>query len=656
MIGQISKIKNHRIFHNFTWGKDLNNFGKYNLIYGRNGSGKSTLSNLFRAIEKRIIISEGEVEFVIYGEKKSNADLAVNPNSPLVRVFNKEFISENIFTNHGSVSPIFFLGEDSIEMQKQIEGLKQLLVKSSTTEKEKRDEKARLEKAFEEFKSGRAKTIKNFLSSSGVNPYNNYDKRAFQGKCDKLLKLTENALSSCILNDADRDTLKKEKEAVLKSKLNEVNLSYPNMKGIFEEVNLILQQSIVSCSLETLKNDPELAEWVGTGHMRHKEKQSSDCLFCGQVLPVGCLEAIESHFSNEYNAFITKINGMFAAIQLDIDRLREFSYPNKFELYDHLVGEYEIKVFEFTNDLTAVISFLKILKLALMEKAKNVFQPVSQVPNELCGRVDLILSLNLVIRKHNEKTDGFQGSINEARARLEQSLVAESLSEFKSRSSDIDQLSKAIEEMSAENASLSKKIHELEKDIGSHRKPADELNSDICAYFGRQELSFETKENGYQIYRNGSLAQNISEGEKTAIALLYFLKTLGDKSFSLKEGIVVIDDPIASLDSSALFRAFGFIKEHTKMVGQLFIMTHNHSFFKQVKEWFNDHNKTDEKCLARFYMLRDNTNSMPRSSCISMLDPLLSEFESESPYLHSLGLPENDSLRHFDQMSELVNE
>jgi wobble nucleotide-excising tRNase len=260
-----------------------------------------------------------------------------------------------------------------------------------------------------------------------------------------------------------------------------------------------------------------------------------------------------------------------------------------------------------------------------------------------------------MIKKHNEKTDGFQDSINEARERLEQSLVAENLPEFKSKSSDIDQLSRAIEEIAAENASFSKQIYELEKDIGSHRKPADELNADIDAYFGRQELFFETKENGYQIYRNGSLAQNLSEGEKTVIALLYFLKTLGDKSFSLKEGIVVIDDPIASLDSVALFRAFEFIKERIKMVGQLFIMTHNHSFFRQVKEWFNDQNKIDEKCSKHFYMLCDNADSTPRSSCISMLDPLLSEYESEFRYLHSLGLTKNDGTRYFEKMLELVN-
>ncbi len=42
-----------------------------------------------------------------------------------------------------------------------------------------------------------------------------------------------------------------------------------------------------------------------------------------------------------------------------------------------------------------------------------------------------------------------------------------------------------------------------------------------------------------------------SEGERTAIAFLYFLKSLQDKSFDLANGIVVIDDPVSSLDANA---------------------------------------------------------------------------------------------------------
>lgn len=66
-IERINKIKNHRIFRGFVWPHALLDFKEKNLFYGWNGTGKSTLSNLFRFIEKRIAIAEGEVKFIISG-------------------------------------------------------------------------------------------------------------------------------------------------------------------------------------------------------------------------------------------------------------------------------------------------------------------------------------------------------------------------------------------------------------------------------------------------------------------------------------------------------------------------------------------------------------------------------------------------------------
>ncbi|WP_419652950.1 AAA family ATPase, partial [Thiolapillus sp.] len=67
------------------------------------------------------------------------------------------------------------------------------------------------------------------------------------------------------------------------------------------------------------------------------------------------------------------------------------------------------------------------------------------------------------------------------------------------------------------------------------------------------------------------------------MAFLYFLKTLEDKDFDVSKGVVLIDDPVSSLDANALFSAFGYMKVHTKDCHQLFILTHNFSFFRQVK-------------------------------------------------------------------------
>jgi wobble nucleotide-excising tRNase len=132
--------------------------------------------------------------------------------------------------------------------------------------------------------------------------------------------------------------------------------------------------------------------------------------------------------------------------------------------------------------------------------------------------------------------------------------------------------------------------------------------------------------------RNGIPAQALSEGETTAIALLYFLKSLKDRRFDLAKGVVVLDDPVSSLDANALYLAYGFIRERTKDAAQLFILTHNFTFFRQVRNWFH-HLKGKDKKQARFYMLDCASDGGQRCSTIRPLDPLLEQYESEYHYL-----------------------
>ena len=149
-IERIAKIKGHRIFREFVWPHDLLNFKEKNLFYGWNGTGKSTLSNLFRFIEKKTPVSEGDVEFVISGCTINGATFATAQGIPQVRVFNKDFVTDNVFTSNGAVAPIFFLGEENIEKQKQVEKLKGNIevVKKELGSKEQ--EKHRLAKALDE--------------------------------------------------------------------------------------------------------------------------------------------------------------------------------------------------------------------------------------------------------------------------------------------------------------------------------------------------------------------------------------------------------------------------------------------------------------------------------------------------------------------------
>ena len=99
----------------------------------------------------------------------------------------------------------------------------------------------------------------------------------------------------------------------------------------------------------------------------------------------------------------------------------------------------------------------------------------------------------------------------------------------------------------------------------------------------------------------------------------------------------MIDDPVSSLDANALFTAFGYMKERTRECQQLFILTHNFSFFRQVKNWFHhltgQRSPNKDKHPARFYALLATISDGERSAILSPIDPLREEFESEDHFL-----------------------
>lgn len=121
IIKRIKKIKNYRVFRDFTWCSDLPEFKNYNLFYGWNGTGKTTLSTLFREPEvKRHSVVSGVYEIETANGRIQNNDIVSLQTLPSVKVFNRDFVAENIFTSTGEVSPIYFLGKENIEKQKRL--------------------------------------------------------------------------------------------------------------------------------------------------------------------------------------------------------------------------------------------------------------------------------------------------------------------------------------------------------------------------------------------------------------------------------------------------------------------------------------------------------------------------------------------------------
>jgi len=161
MIKKIKKIKHFGVFANYQTDSKLPEFKKYNLIYGWNASGKTTLSRLLRCFELKTTHSDfPQAEFQL---KTENGSIDHNGLDKLsnIRVFNQDFINENIFTKEDKVKPIYYIGEEDIKQKKQLEKLKTRGTNIKDTldsEKEKLNQK---EKEIEKLAKGNKRKIFN---------------------------------------------------------------------------------------------------------------------------------------------------------------------------------------------------------------------------------------------------------------------------------------------------------------------------------------------------------------------------------------------------------------------------------------------------------------------------------------------------------------
>ena len=167
--------------------------------------------------------------------------------------------------------------------------------------------------------------------------------------------------------------------------------------------------------------------------------------------------------------------------------------------------------------------------------------------------------------------------------------------------------------------------------IANAHTAGEDLTTRLKNFLGRAELGFASADEGYLVHRRGKPAKRLSEGEKTAIAFIYFLVQLGDQAFDIAEGVVVIDDPISSLDSSAIYQAFSYLKNAVKGAKQVIVLTHNFDFLKLVLNWFHGIPKRDGS--KAYFMIVCAEDEDGRNARLCKLDQLLQEHASEYQYL-----------------------
>lgn len=654
MITKITKLKNFGIFHDFSWKLGLPKFKKFNLIYGWTGSGKTTVSRIFASCEKRTLYDKEKFKqypengiFEIMscdGLKIKNTN--VGSNLLHIKVFNEDFIDDNIsFGPSNSCNPIVYVSEEDIESKRQLEQLKKDKIALYKNDVDAKENKVAKEDSKNIFLAGLGREIANVLFDKS------YNKTKAENRINSIGvdKFVDKLLSDDDKKDYEETSKSKAKEELPLIKKPEIKISLFNtFRSIFEHVKILLERKVTSETLERLKNDEDLNNWVKQGFDLHKTKDEyKKCLFCQNSLDSNLFDLLSKHFSKDYQELQESIEYFIESSKST--KLQKISTDNA-ELYPVLRIDYKRQSEKLNEIIEKLNHWVFIHAVGLLEeKHKNPFDTdlteMLDEPEDFNFLIsNAIDKLNQTISSHNKKVKNHATEVKDAQEKLELHIIAIALSAQNYNKFELEIKKAETEEKKCRDAliKIDADISELEKKTSNIGKAIKEINKHLKNFFGREEIRLELDDDkkGYIIKRVGLLAKNLSEGEKTAIAFSYFIVKTKEKEFRIKDGIIFIDDPISSLDSNFIYHAFSLIQNHFKEAGQLFISTHNFQFFNLIKDWFigNNQNRTkrgkDELC--EFYMVENYNDSDVRKARIVELDKTLRNFKSEYHFLFSL--------------------
>lgn len=671
IIQRVAELKNAGVWKDFSAPKDLC-LRPRTLIYGFNGSGKTTLSRVLSSIQRGNLeerLPDGmNFKIEISDGTSVTQDLASNPFGNNLLVFNTDFISRNFKWDASSADGIAYLSEKKVDARKEFDEIipKLQIAKLKTKEKERAKKKA--ENALKEFKTQVARNIREVASSRTYTQ--SYDARKIQDHYSNSTFDPEKKLS-------DEDL--KKKQGVLSQLEPLPELSYsPSLPAGFSEwfqaAQRLLKQSISILAMEEFEAHSDALRWVEKGLRYHEERNLSDCLLCGNPFPEERRAQLRHLFDESWGAALN-------ALQVSFLRGQKYQQNLK-ENYHSIPNDAEVTAAErrtFSKNSAAIKNAVNQIELPIAELLKGLKARVAN-PTKVVVADDALASFNLddwlknytaiekvvvmAVTNHNKAFTNFSSMQKNAFEQIEAHVLATNQSKW-------DMLLKAIfdaetehEEAQMEEVALSDRELKLRNELQDYGVGADRMNECIWAYLGHKEFSLVAEDGGYKIIRpSGEPAKELSEGERTAISFCYFLTQLAAEGRKVDDLVLIIDDPVSSLDTAARTHAFSLMTRMTSSCAQVVVLTHNTSFMNMVKRDYKNLQQREmrkppdkrKKIMALLSLdCRKPCDESYRKTSLARMHELLEKHDSEYHYLFNfvLGAAQN---QNSDQLFLLPN-
>lgn len=580
-----------------------------------------------------------------------------------VCVFNGDFIEEHLRWHEGTANPVFTLspeqGDAVAKLAKLEPGSSAEFAKISAAEKVL----AAREKAFATYKREHARSISNLLRQTG---------RKYEAVqlADDHKNLTYDATS--VLSSERLDSAKATCERVdAPQKVEPIALPATET---FISINSAIElgpMSLGSIAVDGLDQHPMMVPWVKMGHDYHVSHGLSTCLYCGEQISKARLKNLSEAFDDKVTAFIGRLgtDAANAAKAVGSLNIAVASLHAAERLAMEFRSQYVEAETELRKELAQVTSTLKRAAEVLAARQSSPTIPIDTgLPSiaaveELKKKLSVALTaLNAVFAAHNKVADTFNTHQEDARLSIRRHFVADGAATYLGLENEQAEGVAAVEQARKDFAKLEAEIAGLKAKVQQHGPSAGKINDLVKAYLGHDEQTIVPVEKGYELHRHGKLATGApSEGEKTAISLCYFLTTLEADGRKAKDLIVVVDDPISSLDTKSMHYACATILGRLDKVAQLFVMTHNQQCMNEIKRaWKGLARKAPEKpdpeARLLFIDVKLPVGETKRQAFLIEMPVLLRELDSEYQFAVQKALEfEAAGSGHFDYVLMMPN-
>lgn len=639
MIKRITKIEDFGILHQPKAATELQPFNKFNIIYGWNGSGKTTLGRLLRCLETKCNHKEFEgARYQVELHDGSKIDSDKIEHTMEIRMFNQDFISENLNLFDAKTNAIIFISKEKVDEKKEYDEKKIELKKKKDERQALISKKVLKETAVDKTHQDAGRVIKNFLLGT-IYANVTYNKASSRDKIWPDVSTAESIrtfiLSNEQLTHQKGYVLENSEKAIIDLGIAPQPLSITKLEEIEKQISASLMRGVTSKVIERLRDRPDVNDWVKKGLQLHRDHDNTHCDFCGNTINDTRIQELDAHFSKEYDELVLKLENLVEAvskgIRLEITNQRHL-------LYEEIQAEYDIAVTFLNAQTQEVNKHLNQLIELLQQKLKNPFSIVEAPASEFniyLGYNEGIAQLVQVLESHNNLSSSQKKLAEAAKGKIEKHFVSKQAiaDGLSANEGQINSLSTSITDCDKAIGAIVTRLRFLEDELKSDTIAITQINDSLHKFLGRNDIVLERHEQGgYQLKRNGVLARNLSEGEKTAISLIYFFSKIQENDAEVKNLIIGVDDPVSSFDSNHLFNASAFIKNIIDKAQQIFVLTHNFWFFKQVRDWML--RKNDKKDSNGKQIILSHLYQVERGHLKNATQPLV-RFHSE--YQHVFG-------------------